>query len=175
MFWGICQFLSGAHKGTFDPSSHKKPQRQDVEERTGAGREGAKTVLENFQSAELVTDAIRGRQISSLRAPPVFKNGCNSVRTVAGLKSCRYYVPASHPALELTERERKKSDTLRGDISAAVMTDGDDDGGGEEDELKEIKVMDGMLSGYFSPGELCVDGEDYDATRRRWRRPKAAD
>lgn len=33
------------------------------------------------------------------------------------------------------------------------MTDGDDDdGGGEEDELKEIKVMDGTLSGYFSPG-----------------------
>lgn len=49
------------------------------------------------------------------------------------------------------------------------MTDGDDDdddggggGAGEEDELKEIKVMDGMLSGYFSPRELCGDGEDYD-------------
>lgn len=58
------------------------------------------------------------------------------------------------------------------------MTDGDGDdggGGGEEDELKEIKVMDGMLSGYFSPGELCGDGEDYDATRSRWRGPKAAD
>lgn len=55
------------------------------------------------------------------------------------------------------------------------MTDGDDGGGGEEDELKEIKVMDGMLSGYFSPGELCGDGEDYDATRSRRRGPKAAD
>lgn len=79
-----CQFSSGAHEGTFDLSSRKKPQRQDVEERTGAGREGAKTGLENFQSAELVTDAARGRQISSLRAPPVFKKGCNRVRTVAG-------------------------------------------------------------------------------------------
>lgn len=56
------------------------------------------------------------------------------------------------------------------------MTDGDDGGGGgEEDELKEIKVMDGMLSGYFSPGERCGDGEDYGATRSRWRGPKAAD
>lgn len=91
MFWGICIPSKAA-------SSRPGPTREllilhHVKDHKGrmsrnapvkGGREGAKTGLENFQSAELVSDAVRGRQISSLRAPPVFKNGCNSVRTVAG-------------------------------------------------------------------------------------------
>lgn len=38
---------------------------------------------------------------------------------------------------------------MRGYISASVITDSDREE--DEDLLKEIKVMDGMLSGYFTP------------------------
>lgn len=91
MFWGICIPSKAASSCLgltrellilHHVKNHKG--RMSRNRRNGAGREGAKTGLESFQSAELVTDPIRGRQISSLRAPLVFKNGCNSIRTVAG-------------------------------------------------------------------------------------------
>lgn len=58
-------------------------------------------------------------------------------------KNHRTYACVAHAALNLA-----KKTLMRGYISAPVITDSDREE--DEDLLKEIKVMDGMLSGYFT-------------------------
>lgn len=52
---------------------------------------------------------------------------------------------------------KKRGDPLSDNILASVVTDGKEDA----DEPTQIKVMDGMLSGYFRTARVCRDRRDY--------------
>ena len=65
---------------------------------------------------------LSGVRGSTLTWASFIKNACIDDGGRRSVRNGRYYVSISHPALDFPE---KKSDTLRGNISASVMTDSD--------------------------------------------------
>lgn len=61
------------------------------------------------------------------------------------------------PSISNPPPPKKRGDPLSDNILASVVTDGKEDA----DEPTQIKVMDGMLSGYFRTARVCRDRRDY--------------